>query len=226
MNTTIVQFIAKSSNAKIGAIPATTSSRNTCPKACPLRGKGGCYAESGFYTRSNWDKVSDGLRGAEWDSLTDSISSLPANTLWRHNVAGDLPHNNEYIDTAKLAKLVRANAGKLGFTYTHHDVLNNAANYANVRIANRLGFTVNLSANNLAHADQLKAKGGAPVVSVVPADQLTNTTTPDGHKVVICPAVTRDDVTCKSCGLCARSDRKAIIGFPAHGSRKNAINFN
>ena len=27
-------------------------------------------------------------------------------------------------------------------------------------------------------------------------------------------------VTCKTCGLCAIANRKAIIGFPAHGPSK------
>ena len=78
---------------------------------------------------------------------------------------------------------------------------------------------VNLSGNNLAHADDLYDKGIAPVTTVLPSTQLTNTTTPKGRKVVVCPAVIKDDVSCQSCGLCARL-RDAIVGFPAHGNGK------
>jgi len=47
-------------------------------------------------------------------------------------------------------------------------------------------------------------------------------TTPAGRKVATCPATYRDDVTCASCQLCQRKDRKVIVGFPAHGMRKKA----
>lgn len=45
--------------------------------------------------------------------------------------------------------------------------------------------------------------------------------TPKGRKVVVCPATHRDDVSCKTCGLCAVRDRKVIVGFPAHGVHKS-----
>jgi hypothetical protein len=41
-----------------------------------------------------------------------------------------------------------------------------------------------------------------------------------GRQVATCPAAYRDDVTCASCGLCQRQDRKLIVGFPAHGYSK------
>lgn len=85
------------------------------------------------------------------------------------------------------------------------------------------GFTINLSGNNPAHADDLADMQAGPVTTVLPSDQTENTTTPAGRKIVVCPAVTRDDVSCSTCGLCAVRDRKVIIGFPAHGSsRKRA----
>jgi hypothetical protein len=58
------QFIKKSSNSKVGAIPVTNSPRATCPSNCPLSGNGGCYAEAGFHTRLNWDKLDRGERGS------------------------------------------------------------------------------------------------------------------------------------------------------------------
>ena len=73
-----------------------------------------------------------------------------------------------------------------------------------------------MSGNNLAHADELAALDIAPVVVVLPYGTTSNTRTPAGRKVVVCPATQRDTVTCKSCMLCARQ-RDFIIGFPAHG---------
>ena len=83
----------------------------------------------------------------------------------------------------------------------------------NARVVKRMndkGFVVNLSANNVKHADALYDLGIAPVATVLPETQTTNTTTPKGRKVVVCPATIRDDVSCATCQLCAKQ-RDAII---------------
>ena len=216
-----VQFIRKSRNDKTGAIPVTNSDRHSCPDSCPLKDNG-CYASAGLYTRQNWDKVTSGERGSDWDSLCADVAKLPDGQLWRHNVSGDLPHTGERIDGAKVSQLVAANKGKRGFTYTHHNMAI-PQNYAAVQHANQHGFTINLSANNINEADQLAALNIGPVVAIVPADTVDNTETPAGRKVVICPATYRDNVSCETCKMCAVADRKTIIGFPAHGSQKGKI---
>jgi hypothetical protein len=151
------------------------------------------------------------------DDFVAKIAALPAGQLWRHNQAGDLPGVNETIDEAALIAITEANHGKRGFTYTHKPL--NDSNLRAIVNANAAGFTVNLSANNLTHADQL-AETGLPVVVVLPQDVQGNVkiTTPAGNAVVVCPATYRDDVNCKSCGLCQKADRPVIVGFPAHGS--------
>jgi len=67
-----------------------------------------------------------------------------------------------------LAQLVEANQGKRGFTYSHKPAT--GANREAVAAANKAGFTINLSANNLSHADELAAHEIAPVVVVLPAN--------------------------------------------------------
>jgi hypothetical protein len=130
-------------------------------------------------------------------------------------LAGD----GKRLDATANFQLSEANKGKRGWTYTHYDVLSDDHNANVVEQMVKDGFVVNLSGNNLAHADDLYDKGIAPVTTVLPSTQLTNTTTPKGRKVVVCPAVIKDDVSCQSCGLCARL-RDAIVGFPAHGNGK------
>lgn len=203
-----------SGNKKTGPIPVSTSSKSTCP-SCPLKGNG-CYAESGPL-RLHWDKVSGGSRGGTLTELCGAIRKLPKHQLWRWAQAGDLPGDADHIDTLALAELVDANAGRDGFGFTHYDprVGDNAMALAH---ANDHGFTINLSANNLEHADELYALGIAPVVVVLPIDQTKPSKTPAGRHISVCPATVRDDVTCATCGICAVSSRKAIIGFPAHGS--------
>lgn len=203
-----------SSNAKTGPIPVTTSSSSTCPASCPLKGNG-CYAEYGPL-KLHWRAVDEG-RGGSLDELCAKLKALPKHQLWRWAQAGDLPGDGARIDAEALAKVVDANRGRSGFAFTHYDPADEL-NASAIRHANHHGFAVNLSANNVEHADQLHALGVAPVVVVLPADAAKPIKTPAGNHISVCPAAVRDDVTCATCGICAVSTRKAIIGFPAHGS--------
>jgi hypothetical protein len=202
-----VALTMESRNEKTGKIPVSTTTYATCPDACPLR-QNGCYA-------------GNGPLGMAWHDFIKVVFGMPLDTLWRHNQAGDLPGNRIAIDETALKSLVLANAGKRGFTYTHYDVVNNTKNREAVSHANKSGFTVNLSANNLKHADALADTKAGPVVVVLPSsvNGPEKITTPAGRKVTVCPATYRDDVTCKSCGLCALQ-RDTIVGFPAHGVQK------
>jgi len=208
----------KSKNVKVGKMAVTTSTATTCPTSCPFKSNG-CYADSGPL-KLHWDKVTREERGDDWSTFIDKIKDLPTGSKWRHNQAGDLPGDMEKLDDEKCIQLAKANKGKRGFTYTHYDVLDNFQNAITVNIMNHLGFTVNVSANNLEHADKLCDLNIAPVATVLPIEQTTNTVTPKGRKVVVCPATYKDDVSCASCMLCEKWDRNVVVGFPAHGTSK------
>jgi hypothetical protein len=208
----------QSKNKKVGKMPVTTSTATTCPTSCPFKANG-CYAY-GYPLKGHWDKVTEGERGDDWPTFISKIKALPPMQKWRHNQAGDLPGDMEELDGDKCVDLARANEGKRGFTYTHYDVLDNFQNAIIVNAMNHLGFTVNVSANNLDHADKLCDMDIAPVATVLPIDQTTNTVTPKGRKVVVCPATFKDDVSCASCMLCEKWDRNVVVGFPAHGTSK------
>ena len=212
-----VHLSLKSANAKTGPIPVSTTEKASCPADCAMRNE--CYAASGPLAL-HWSAVSQGTRGTAWGQFCESIAGLPEGQLWRHNQAGDLPVADGSIDAVKLGQLVAANQGKRGFTYSHH---RDRASLAWIKHANDWGFTVNLSANDLADADTLAETGAGPVVVVLPSTQSENCETPAGRKVVVCPATQRDDVSCATCQLCQRQ-RTAIVGFPAHGSRHRVIN--
>ena len=213
----LVHLTLKSSNKKTGAIPVSTTERDSCPDDCAMQAE--CYADTGPLAL-HWDAVSDGRRAMTWDAFCDAVETLEAGQFWRHNQAGDLPRKGRTIDAVKLGQLVRANRGRRGFTYSHH---RDAQSLDWIRHANAWGFTVNLSANDLRDADRLADTGAGPVVVVLPSTQTENTTTPAGRKVVICPATQRDDVSCASCQLCQRQ-RSTIVGFPAHGTKRRVIN--
>jgi len=211
-----VHLTPKSANAKTGPIPVSTTERASCPSDCKMKSE--CYAASGPLAL-HWAAVSNGARGTDWAEFTDAIAALPDGQLWRHNQAGDLPQSGGTIDPALLGDLVAANIGKRGFTYSHH---RDAESINWIRHANQWGFTVNLSANDLHDADALADADAGPVVVVLPSTQTSNTTTPRGRPVIVCPATQRDDVSCATCQLCQRQ-RAAIVGFPAHGTRRRVI---
>lgn len=230
--TATIIFSAKSSNAKTGPIPVSTSSAETCPDACPLKAQG-CYAKYGplgmiwsAMTKAGPNATFKNGRSEvatkSWPDFLKAIRLLPKDTLWRHNQAGDLPGIGDSIDTVALADLVKSNKGKRGFTYTHKPVADNATNRKAVKSANANGFTINLSADNLSEADELSALNIGPVVAVLPDTVNGNEKiyTPNGKRVVVCPATYRDDVTCQSCGLCSIRTRSTVVGFPAHGAAK------
>ena len=205
-----------SANSKTGPIPVSTTSSSTCPVTCPLKNNG-CYAEHGK-VGMHWRKVSSGERGGDVEQFAAQIKRLPRHQLWRYGQAGDLPGDGHRIDAHALAVIVEANKGRRGFAYTHYPV-DDPANAAAIAAANAAGFTINLSANNLDHADELAVADIGPVVVLLPPEQTKPTLTPAGRHVSVCPASIRDDIDCARCGVCA-TDRVAIIGFPAHGSGK------
>jgi len=221
MTTYNFHFTPKSDNAKTGAMPVTTSTAATCPDSCPLKA-GGCYAKTSFLGM-HWKKVSDGRRGEGFTSFLQQIRSIAPGTLWRHNQAGDLPGKGDNIAAGDLLRLAKAARGTRGFTYTHKPTT--AKNLKAIRSAVKEGFTINLSSNNLKHADRL-SRHGLPVVTVLPSEavKVKNLTTPQGRPVVVCPATRSEYITCKTCGLCSKADRKFIIGFPAHGSQSDKAN--
>lgn len=208
-----------SRNVKTGPIPVSTSTAITCPDACPFKAKG-CYAKGGPLN-IHWKKVTEGKTGTNWETFLQAIAKIPRGQLWRMNQAGDLPGESDVLDTIALGQLVQANKGKRGFTYTHKP-LDTPNERLAIKLANESGFTVNLSANNPTHADTLAELAIGPVVTVLPQEQVNNSTTPMGRKIVVCPATIRDDVSCATCGLCQIAKRDCIVGFPAHGNGKKA----
>jgi hypothetical protein len=241
-----VHFIALSQNAKTGPIPASIVERASCWPGCALY-ENGCYAESGAL-RMHWDRVSRGLTGGSWSEFCAKVAALRPGRLWRYAQAGDLPGNGAEIDGALLDELIAANIGKNAITFTHKPVLGDDSvaveNRRLIAAAIKAGFTINLSADNPAHADTLAELGIAPVVTVLARayarravrhrfkrrrDEWAETIgewrdrtarlprhTHAGRRIAVCPA-TYSDATCKTCGACARV-RDAVIGFPAHGA--------
>jgi hypothetical protein len=241
-----VHFIPVSQNAKTGPISVSIIERASCWPGCALY-ENGCYAETGALAM-HWSRVSHGLAGGPWSEFCAKVAALGPGRLWRYAQAGDLPGYGPQIDGELLNELVAANAGKNAIAFTHKPVLGDdpfaVENRRLIAAAVTAGLTINLSADNPAHADLLAELGIAPVVTVLARayarlavrhrfkrrrDEWAETVsewrdrtaslpryTPAGRRIAICPA-TYSDATCKTCGACARV-RDAVIGFPAHGA--------
>lgn len=219
-------FTQVSMNAKTGPIPVSGSQSNTCPSACPFKKKG-CYAKTGPISW-HWSRLDKGSIGMTWAEFIGKVKGLYRGSLWRHNQFGDLKGIGNTIDANALRELVDANRGRKGYTYSHKVVLDrqgpvSAANRVAIKHANDNGFTINLSGNSPAHADELKALNIGPVVTVVSEHAKNTSFTPAGNKIIVCPAQYRDKLTCAHCRLCAVSTRSVIIGFRPHGTAKKTV---
>lgn len=205
----------RSSNSKVGPIPVTGSQPRTCPPSCGLYGAG-CYAEQ-FMVGMHWRRLMQG-QGVTWKVLLDAIRNLPLGQLWRHNEMGDLEGNGEEIDKRALYELVEAARGSRGFTYSHK-----RTNFKALRWANENGFTINISTDSPEQADEYSSEG-CPVTTVLPHDAPERgNKTPGGLKIVVCPAEYIENKSCANCALCQNRTRGVIVGFRAHGDRKQMI---
>ena len=213
-----VHLTLKSSNTKTGKIPVSTTEKNSCPSTCSLKDNG-CYAED-YHLNFHWQKVSDKTRGSDWNTFCTAVSKFKPGQLWRHNQAGDLPGENNLIDGKKMYSLIEANKGKKGFTYTHYPLT--GSNAMIVKDSNLKGFTINASTENIAAAD-IAYNAGFPSTVVLIGTHNHKFTTPAGNTIVVCPAQLKDDISCSTCALCQKAERKVIVGFLAHGSSKKKV---
>jgi hypothetical protein len=94
--------------------------------------------------------------------------------------------------------------------YTHH--------WREPSVADAWKGRLMASADTVQDADRAVSEGWRASV-VLPIDAPRVSHTPDGHKIVVCPAILAPKkVTCNTCRLCDASKPGPVIGFPAHGN--------
>ena len=211
-------LIPVSGNRKTGDMPVSYQHRGTCPDSCAFKDKE-CLAEHG-YVRFHWDKVDKGLRGSNWKAYIYGISQLPRD-IWRFGVAGDLPHHQGRISKRALNELVQANDGREVIAFTHHDHTK-WWNILRIKEANDAGFTLNRSFEKAKDAVAYVKTYGLPAVTTMPLSSPKSQVI-DGVRVVMCPAKPDNDITCKSCRLCAKSKRKCVVGFYPIGKKAKQV---
>ena len=212
-----------SANKKLGSsVAASTSSKDTCPSLCPHKQDGSCYAMHGPQSW-HWAKVSSGERGSNWWDFCQSVLKLKTKQLFRLNVSGDLPTNEDgLINKDKLSTLVQAcELQELrGWTYTHHH-LTNDENLKIIDDNRSKHLTINLSCENRYEAAKYHQEGFN--VSIVDDDLFSLLR--DGYQVkqgpikfVACPEqLPNSNATCSTCKLCTiSSSKRPIVVFKKH----------
>jgi hypothetical protein len=228
------QLTLRSDNQKTGMMSVSTSPKWTCPTSCPFRSHG-CYGSYGK-TLMWWNRISkvQGEMESSYESFLERIRSLPSKRFIRHNQAGDFLPASGYQDRLSVShalRLLEASSGKRIFAYTHYPVLSTKgvteesvkSNRSVIEHLNGSGFAVNISCNSPAHVDEVLDSGlDFPVTTVLSrmlkSQKRPLNVTPAGRRILICPAVIKEGMTCRLCKVCMNSKRKVIIGFPAHGS--------
>ena len=225
-------FIRGSRNSKTGNIPVTYTDMSTCPTTC-LHYRTTCFAGLGK-TSLTWRRASlakeyknGNAAGLTINELAGYIRTVRIGTIFRHNIGGDLPGKGNRLNTNELQSIMNAceERNLKGFCYTHKKTLAQIAYYRKNKTDN---FVINLSADSIAELDNLW-NTGLPLVVTLPSDAPNVTVTPQGNKIVACPAE-RYNITCggskgtTACGgaggpLCTRANRTFAVGFRAHASR-------
>lgn len=217
-----VLWTARSSNTKTGDVPtawvgATRAETRASCAGCPLLASGdkagGCYAHSGQPATA----IASVWRAADKDP---ERYTLPRALERRHKGArmvrlsalGDIGRIG--VDAARGVVATVKGAGLSVVGYTHH--------WREAPVSEAWRGHLMASCDTLADVDRALTEGWRATV-VVRADTPRVTTTPEGARVVVCPAqeaerTGRKALTCNACRLCDASRPGPVIAFLAHGS--------
>lgn len=204
----------RSSNVKTGDVPTLwvgkteEETRESCA-GCPLLG-GGCYAWSGA--------VRFGAISARKKAAADPASRTIAAAIRGAARSARMIRATGLGDIGRAGKAAAdeiasaaAAAGLALVGYTHH--------WRETDVAAAWRGRLMASTETLADADTA-ANAGWRVTVIAPADAPRVLETPEGRKVVVCPAQVREGaVTCNDCRLCDASRPGPVIAFRAHGNQ-------
>lgn len=199
-------IVARSSNSKIGPIATSYRSQETCPTDCRFlpANDGGCYATGRINGMAK--KYS-----SSW-SMAQIYNKIKGAPLFRDRVVGDVMNGDE-VDYEYLRVIgVAAKAADVPvFSYTHA-----WANMDRSRIPDN--YVMNASTESVSEATRAISLGFPTVIT---NDDVREGEMIAGKRVVTCPAQTRDNVTCATCKLCSKPQRKALVRFLVHGIARN-----
>lgn len=193
----------KSGNRKTGPITTISRSSKTCPTTCPFLDNG-CYGAGRM-----WAQVNKAAR------TTDDLP-VP-HDLIRDRVLGDVTLPEAGDDRIDMSYIADVNDwaqmhGSTVFGYTHSR-LPEIASGALFRSAFP-SYAMNVSCETVDEVAHAVSNGWDAVIA---SDDVEHGQMVGDKRIVQCPATARDDVTCDTCRLCAKTDRTAVVWFPLHG---------
>ena len=219
-----ILWTARSANTKTGDVPTAWVGRSRADtlascSGCPLLGSaeraGGCYAHSG--------QPATALASVRRAESTDPHRYTLASALIRRHKGARMVRVSALGDVGRCGRAaadtivatVRA-AGLSLVGYTHH--------WKDGDVATSWRGRLMASCDSSADVDRALSDGWRATI-VVPDNHPRVSETPNGARVVVCPAQARPDsgVTCNACRLCDASRPGPVIAFRAHGSTKSRI---
>jgi hypothetical protein len=210
-----ILWTARSRNDKTGDVPTAWigADRAMCLdscKGCPyapieIDGDGSCYAHAKTPRIGHASVVKAAARGKDYSIGAAIKGARRSARMLRYTALGDGGRTAPGV-AAQIRSAARA--AKLALVgYTHHWREDSVA-------AEWRGFLM-ASCGTLAEADTALANGWRATV-VVPVEHPTRSTTPNGAKVVVCPAQVSKRVKCNDCRLCDASKPGPVIAFREH----------
>jgi len=207
-----VHLVAQSGNTKTGPIPVTYRDRDTCPTSCPFL-LNGCYGDGRIFALAHKFRRTLSLQDAR-----NVLARRRADARYlRDRVVGDLINAAGMFDmpyVRAIAKLAREH-GLVAFGYTHAW---RTLDRQQIETVKATGYVLNASCETLPDVSMAISLG---MPTVITNDDVPERFEIEGMRVITCPAQTRANVTCASCGLCAKGDRNVVIRFLVHGPSKN-----
>jgi hypothetical protein len=208
-----VLVVPRSGNSKTGSIPVTYRTVETCPTDCPFLPTGeigGCYGTGRIFGMTRKYAGETDVESATWKIRLDKDRSA---RYLRDRVVGDVVTPDGELDRDYVSGIAQVAAGNrlVAFGYTHAWRSFTPDDVAFLRDS---GYVMNASTESEAGA-QAALDAGMPAVIV--DDDTPDGATVAGRRLMTCPAEVRDDVSCASCGLCAKPDRAVLIRFKTHG---------
>lgn len=206
-----------------GSVPDTWES---C-EGCALREDGTCYAWSGLNAvKFQSDHVPRYHRQPEHFTLSAALARLAklikakaatAAKAARIGVLGDPSRADRRELRKAISKLREIGFAVLGYTHFWRE-----------SEVQPLRGELMASCDNLKQADEALAKGWRPAVVLPWYHEGNRFDTPGGAPGVVCPAQTKDPVTCNSCRMCDpkhpvwAAGRVKAIGFIDHSATARA----
>lgn len=209
-----VFIVARSSNSKLGNLPATYRPASTCPTSCAFlpANQGGCYGSGRIFGLAS--KRAGTITEAQLDA-TLAKAERGAKYM-RDRVVGDLVTPDGRFDLTYVQTIARAarKAGLQVFGYTHAQAL---MTRQTVRAVEKTGYLLNASCENRKDIETAVALG---LPTVVTGNSWVEGEVIAGRRIVTCLAQTHG-LTCADCGLCAK-ERACTVRFKLHGPTRMA----